>query len=191
MPIISITQYIDRLYEYLTGFFDDYHGIAAKSNDEPFGGEFLNKPYIYRYLMPSCDLCGQYPSKSPCIVITVDSQDDNTTYSITLHLCVKYDAISEAEKARPIPGAVGAYEFVESDDYNTNADVELYKESLIFTELLTSVLYKNQGLSISDVTSELPDPTLPDHPYCVSSISFKAKVNVAEVNVKAAYDSFY
>lgn len=175
--IITITQFVNALTDYLEDCFEDYHGLSFKCNaNDPDSGENISKPYIYQYLMPSSELVDGYPNKSPCIVITVDNRNDNT-YSLTLHLCVSYAAVSEKEKVHKVAAGSDVYEYSEEDGYDTQSDIELYKSSLLFNDLVYNMLKQNRGLGLNNIQSELPTPDLEDFPYSISGITFEVHLN--------------
>lgn len=186
--IFTITQFIDALTEYLNDSFKDYSGLAFKCSNDPNSGDNTSKPFIYQYLMPSSDLIEGYPNKSPCIVITVDNRNDNT-YNLSVHLCVRYDSISEKEKVHQVD-ASDIYEYSDEDGYETQSDVELYKSSLLFNDLVYNLLKTNRGLNLQNIQSELPQPDLIEFPYSTSTITFEVQLNSRNIG-QDAYNDLY
>lgn len=187
--IISITNFIDDLTNYFEEAFKDYEGLAYKCSCDPNSGEQTAHPDIYQYLMPSSMLVDGYPSRSPCIVLCVDSLEQDV-YSCSAHACVRYDAIAEQEKAHKIAGTDNLYEYSDADGYNTVSDIQLYKSSLLFTTHIHKLLCNYTNVPLENISVELPDPSLPDFPYSISCINFTVKLNRTNIG-KDPYNSLY
>lgn len=190
MPITSITQFMDKLYEYISLSFKDYKGLAYKCNTSPDDGSYTSQPEIYKYLMPSSELVDDYPVKSPCIVLTVDSAEGDNNYTLSVHLCVKYDSVASNEVARKVAGSDNLYEFDIGTTYSTNSDLELYKSALLFTEFVHNKICMNKDLNITDITVTLPEPTLPEFPYATSAVTFKTQINAFKVAQNPYHDLY-
>mgnify|MGYP003289594334 CR=1 FL=1 len=186
--IITITQFVDALTDYLEESFEDYHGLSFKCSNDPNSGDNTSKPYIYQYLMPSSELIDGYPNKSPCLVITVDNRNNND-YSLTVHLCVRYDSIAEKEKVHKVADS-DIYEYSDDEGYDTQSDIELYKSSLLFNDLVYNLLKQNRGLGLTNIQSELPSPELADFPYSISSVTFDVHLNQFSVSQDPVSDLY-
>lgn len=185
---LNITSFVSSLKSYLDECFKDYNGLSYKTSDNPDEGLNISSPSIYEYLMPSSEIVDNYPSKSPCIVITVDERTLNT-YTITLHLCVRYDSISEKEKVHRINNS-DIYEYLSEDGYTTSSDIELYKSSLLFNEHVYKLISINTELGITDIQSELPSVDLDEFPYSISTITFKINVNQFNIGLDNANEYY-
>lgn len=183
-----ISKSIHGLKQYLDACFKDYHGLAFKCSSDINSGDEINKPSIYEFLIPSSELTDGFPNVAPCIVIVVDSLDSEGKAHITLHLCVRYDAVSEREKVvhKQTINGTAYYEHVDADEYDTDAELELYKTSLLFNELVLKFISKNVELGISNIDTELPAPVLDDFPYSTSSISLTINPNPFRVGMDNA-----
>lgn len=175
--IVSITDFMDHLTEYFEKSFEDYKGLSYKCSNDPLSGDNTSQPFIYEYLMPSADLIDGYPNKSPCVVLCVDGMESNNTYKCSVHLCVRYDAVSDNEMVQKVPDKDNVYTYNEGASYNTNSDIELYKSALHFVNHAHQLLCNYTDHTLEDITVELPDPTLPDFPYSVAVITFSVKLN--------------
>lgn len=181
MALVSITDYIDKIYDHLESSFKDYHGLSYKDSSDPNSGSNTSQPNIYRYLMPSSDLIEGYPAKAPAIVISIESFSNERVASIRIFLCVKYEAVSEREKVVKFRGS-DRYEYQDIDGYDlTDVDVDLYKTSLRFTEFVFNAMSNCTSVDLSNLSIELPQADLPDFPYAVSSVSFDVDVNPFKV----------
>lgn len=187
--LVTITDFIDDLTNYFENAFEDYEGLSYKCSNDPNSGENTAHPDIFQYLMPSSMLIDGYPSKSPCIVLCVDSLEQDT-YSCSVHACIRYDSISEQEKVQKIPSADNLYEYLDTDGYNTVSDVQLYKSSLLFTTHIHKLLCNYTNVPLDNITVELPDPSLPDFPYSISSVNFNVKLNRTKIGMDP-YGSLY
>lgn len=191
MPLVSVTDYIDKIYDHLEDAFKDYHGLAYKDSTDPDSGSNTSKPDIYKYLMPSSDLIEGYPAKSPAIVIAIDSIDADHNANISLYLCVKYEAVSEKEKVKKVLGS-DYYEYLTDAGYDLqNVDVDLYKTSLRFTEYVFNIMSNCTSLDINDLSINLPQADLPDYPYAVSSVSFNININPFKVSQQMPFVDTY
>ena len=189
MQILNITNYITALHDYLAHSFEHY-GLAFHADKDPASGENTNKPEIYDYLMPATALNDGYPARCPCIVITVDSQAADNTYSLALHTCVCYAAVANNEKVHQVNGEINRYEYGTEGGYDTNADVELYKSSLLLTEFVHDALCKATALNVRNISVELPAPDLQDFPYCISTVRFDTQLNFIKAGQNAYHDYY-
>lgn len=177
--IISITEYVDELHKYLSDNLSKYFGIASKKTEEiSEGSQFASFAEIYDYTMPSSALVDGYPSKCPVIVIRLDNRSDINKYTISLCICVSYNAVSEREKARPIAQELNVFEFDETQtDYETESDRELIKTSILYTDIIYNLLLNNKELAIENIQYEMPSADLPEFPYCITTITFDTILN--------------
>ena len=190
--IISITEYIDELYKYLTANLVQTYGIASKVDTNITNDHiFASMSDIYIGTMPACYLSGPYPAKCPSMVIRLDSQNEDNSFTISLCLCVCYSSISENEKAKPVEGAFNRYTFDnKSQEYTTNADAALWKTSVLYTEKIYNLLMNNKTLAIENLAAEHVTSDLPDFPYAVSTITFDTKINRSYIG-QNPYDNLY
>ena len=172
---MTIIQAVKEIANYLSNCFEkDKFYIQYKSTTNP--EEFETKtPEIFIFTCPSSELIEGYPSRCPCIVLTLDGRDDST-YDITANLCISSASISEQEKARP--NMDNSFNVGEGEGYSTEADSDLIIESILFTDQICNYIYNFTELNISNINVEYPDTSLPDFPYAISSVSFKVSVNL-------------
>lgn len=188
---VSIVDYIEHIKAYLDGYFKGSYGVSYHSNVEPKSGENTSVPEVYAGLMPSTALNEEYPARCPCIVITWDSMTGEGVYNITLHLCVGYASISDAEKVRPVKGKPGFFEYIEGEAYDTNADSALWKASSIFSESVFKAVLNDTELSVQNAFIEPVDASLPDYPYAISQIHFEIIPNRQNVGIQMSVDELY
>ena len=172
---MNIIQAVKEIASYLSNCFEkDKFYIQYKSTTNPEEFE-TKKPDIYIFACPSSAMVDSYPSRCPCIVLTLDGRDDST-YDITANLCVSSASISEQEKARS--NNDNTYTVGEGEGYETEADNDLIIESILFTDQICNYIYIFTELNINSINVEYPDVSLPDFPYAISSVSFKVAVNL-------------
>lgn len=188
---MNIIQAVKEIANYLSNCFEkDKFYLQYKSTTNPEEFE-TKKPDIYIFTCPSSSLKDGYPSRCPSVVITLDGRDDSE-YSITVNLCVSSSSLAKQEIAvrnddnsytvgeydGPLP--VGEHEGeTDSDvDCDTESDNDLIIESILFTEQVCNYIYNFTDLDINNISVEYPDVSLPDHPYAISSVSFKVSVNL-------------
>lgn len=188
---ISIIDFVNAIKKHLDLYFAGCNGLAYHSNSDPNSGENTAIPTVYPLLIPSGALDGAYPSHCPAIVITVDDQTDDGTYNITLHLCVAYAAISEKEKVKPVDGVPGRFEYQTDEGYDTNSDLELIQSAIRFSEDVYKAVTDFSETTVYNITVTMPDPTLPDYPYCVSEVRFGVKPNLMKIGQYRDYNSMY
>ena len=184
---MNIIQAVKEIANYLSNCFEkDKFYVQYKSTTNP--EEFETKtPDIYIFTCPSSAMVDSYPSRCPCIVLTLDGRDDST-YDITANLCIASTSISEQEKARP--NNDNTYTVGEGEGYETDADEDLIIESILFTDQICNYIYNFTQLDIGNINVEYPDVSLPDFPYAVSSVSFKVSVNL-EHRGQDAFSDYY
>ena len=186
---MTIVQAIKSLAEYLQSrLSEDKYYLQYKSTTNPDEFE-ASIPSIYCFTMPSSAIIDTYPAKCPCICITLDGRDD-TSYNITLHLCISSASISDQEMAVPIEGHTNLYTVGEGENYTTESDSDLLIEGILFTDQISRYMYNYTSMDISEISIEYPSVDLPDFPYAVSSVSFKMSVNLSRIG-ENAYDSLY
>lgn len=186
---MTIVQAIKSLAEYLQSrLSEDKHYLQYKSTTNPDEFE-ASIPSIYCFTMPSSAIIDSYPAKCPCICITLDGRDD-TSYNITLHLCISSASISDQEMAVPVEGHTNLYNVGEGENYTTESDSDLLIEGILFTDQISRYMYNYTSMDISEISIEYPSVDLPDFPYAVSSVSFKMSVNLSRVG-ENPYDSLY
>lgn len=174
---MNIVQAVKEIATYLNNcFINDKYYLQYKSSSDPEEFE-ARAPALYLFTCPSSAMQEEYPSRCPCVVITLDGRDDST-YDLTANLCVSSTSISEQEKARPVENTPNLYDVGEGEGYDTQADDDLIIESILFTDQVTNYLYNFTLLNISEISVTYPDVSLPDFPYAVSSVSFKLSVNL-------------
>ena len=172
---MNIIQAVTQIANYLRNCFKkDKFYLQFKSTTNPEEFE-TKKPDIYIFTCPSSAMVDSYPSKCPCVVLTLDGRDDST-YDITANLCVSSASISEQEKARS--NNDNTYTVGEGKGYETDADDDLIIESILFTDQICNYIYNFAELNISNISVEYPDVSLPDFPYAISGVSFKISVNL-------------
>ena len=184
---MNIIQAVKEIASYLSKCFEkDKFYIQYKSSTNP--EEFETKtPDIYIFTCPSSAMVDSYPSKCPCVVLTLDGRDDST-YDITANLCVSSASLSEQEKARP--NVDGSFTVGDGEGYETDADNDLILESVLFTEQICNYIYNFKQLDIGSINIEYPDVSVPDFPYAISSVSFKVSVNL-EHRDQNPYNNLY
>lgn len=186
---MTIVQAIKSLAEYLQGrLAEDKYYLQYKSTTNPEEFEAA-VPSIYCFTMPSSAIIDTYPAKCPCICITLDGRDD-TSYSITLHLCISSASVSEQEMATPVEGQKNLYNVGEGENYNTDSDTDLLIEGILFTDQIFNYVSNFTLLALDEISVEYPSVDLPDFPYAVSSVSFKMSVNLSRVG-QDPYSSLY
>ena len=186
---MTIVQAIKSLAEYLQGrLAEDKYYLQYKSTTNPEEFEAA-VPSIYCFTMPSSAIIDTYPTKCPCICITLDGRDD-TSYSITLHLCISSASVSEQEMATPVEGQKNLYSVGEGENYNTDSDTDLLIEGILFTDQISTYIYAWTEMDVSEISIEYPSVDLPDFPYAVSSVSFKLSVNLSHIG-ENPYNSLY
>lgn len=186
---MTIVQAIKTLAEYLQGrLTEDKYYLQYKSTTNPEEFEAA-VPSIYCFTMPSSAIIDTYPAKCPCICITLDGRDD-TSYSITLHLCISSASVSEQEMATPVEGQKNLYDVGEGENYNTDSDSDLLIEGILFTDQIFNYVSNFTLLALDEISVEYPSVDLPDFPYAVSSVSFKMSVNLSRVG-QDPYSSLY
>ena len=186
---MTIVQAIKTLAEYLQGrLTEDKYYLQYKSTTNPEEFEAA-VPSIYCFTMPSSAIIDTYPAKCPCICITLDGRDD-TSYSITLHLCISSASVSEQEMATPVEGQKNLYNVGEGENYNTDSDSDLLIEGILFTDQIFNYVSNFTLLALDEISVEYPSVDLPDFPYAVSSVSFKMSVNLSRVG-QDPYSSLY
>lgn len=175
---MTIVQAIKSLAEYLQGrLAEDKYYLQYKSTTNPEEFEAA-VPSIYCFTMPSSAIIDTYPAKCPCICITLDGRDD-TSYTITLHLCISSASVSEQEMATPVEGQKNLYNVGEGENYNTDSDADLLIEGILFTDQIFNYVSNFTLLALDEISVEYPSVDLPDFPYAVSSVSFKMSVNLS------------
>ena len=186
---MTIVQAIKSLAEYLQSrLSEDKYYLQYKSTTNPDEFE-ASIPSIYCFTMPSSAIIDSYPAKCPCICITLDGRDD-TSYNITVHLCISSASISEQEMAVPVEGAQNLYNVGEGENYTTESDSDLLIEGILFTDQIARYMYNYTSMDVSEISIEYPSVDLPDFPYAISSVSFKMSVNLSRIG-ENAYDSLY
>ena len=186
---MTIVQAIKSLAEYLQSrLSEDKYYLQYKSTTNPDEFEAA-VPSIYCFTMPSSAIIDSYPAKCPCICITLDGRDD-TSYNITLHLCISSASISDQEMAVPIEGHTNLYNVGEGENYTTESDSDLLIEGVLFTDQISRYISNFTLFALDEISVEYPSVDLPDFPYAVSSVSFKMSVNLSRVG-ENAYDSLY
>ena len=172
---MNIIQAVKEIASYLSNCFEkDKFYVQYKSTTNP--EEFETKtPDIYIFTCPSSAMVDSYPSRCPCIVLTLDGRDDST-YDITANLCISSASLSEQEKARP--NLDNTYTVGEGEGYETEADDDLIIESILFTDQVCNYIYNFTQLDINSINVEYSDVSLPDFPYAISAVSFKVSVNL-------------
>lgn len=186
---MNIIQAVNSLAEYLqTKLTEDKYYLQYKSTTDPAEFE-ASIPSIYCFTMPSSAIIDSYPARCPCICITLDGRDD-TSYNITLHLCVSSASISDQEMAVPIEGHTNLYTVGEGENYTTESDSDLLIEGILFTDQISRYISNFTLFALDEISVEYPSVDLPDFPYAVSSVSFKMSVNLSRIG-ENAYDSLY
>ena len=186
---MTIVQAIKSLAEYLQGrLAEDKYYLQYKSTTNPEEFEAA-VPSIYCFTMPSSAIIDTYPAKCPCICITLDGRDD-TSYSITLHLCISSASVSDQEMATLVEGQTNLYNVGEGENYNTDSDTDLLIEGILFTDQIFNYVSNFTLLALDEISVEYPSVDLPDFPYAVSSVSFKMSVNLSRVG-QDPYNSLY
>lgn len=172
---MNIIQAVKEIANYLSNCFEkDKFYLNYKSTTDPEEFE-TRKPDIYIFTCPSSAMIDGYPARCPCIVLTLGGRDDST-YDITANLCVSSASMSEQEKARPNNDST--FTVGEGEGYSTESDDDLIIESILFTDQVCNYIYNFTDLDINNISVEYPDVSLPDHPYAISSVSFKVTVNL-------------
>ena len=215
---MNIIQAVKEIANYLSNCFEkDKFYIQYKSTTNP--EEFETKtPDIFIFTCPSSALSGNYPARCPSVVLTLDGRDDST-YDITVSLCVSSSSLSKKEiaiKNDDRSFTVGEYDGdlcgIEADDkivtgslsvgeveqgktksdsnYDTRADTDLIIESILFTEQVCNYIYNFTELNISNINVDYTDVSLPDSPYAISGVSFKVSVNL-EHRDQNPYNNLY
>lgn len=203
---MTIIQAVEEIANYLSNCFKkDKFYIQYKSTTNP--EEFETKtPEIYIFTCPSSSLKEGYPSRCPSIVLTLDGRDDYT-YDITVNLCISSASLSKKEVAtknndgsftvgeydgelhgigadnKNVDGSLSVGEVEQGKEKSdikcdTEADVDLVIESILFTDQICNYIYNFTELNISNIAVEYPDVNLPDSPYAISAVSFKVSVNL-------------
>lgn len=188
---VSIVDYIEHIKDYLDGYFKGSYGVSYHSDVDPKSGENTAVPDVYAGLMPSTAINEDYPSRCPCIVITWDSMTGEGVYNITLHLCVGYAAIADAEKVKPAEGKPGFFEYVDGESYDTNADYALWKASAMFSEDVFKAMSNDAELGMQNAVIEPVDASLPDYPYAISQIHFEIVPNRQKVGMQMRVEEMY
>ena len=184
---MNIIQAVKEIASYLSNCFEkDKFYIQYKSSTNPEKFE-TKTPDIYIFMCPSSAMVDSYPSKCPCVVLTLDGRDDST-YDITANLCVSSASLSEQEKARP--NVDGSFTVGDGEGYETDADNDLILESILLTDQICNYLYNFKQLDIGSINIEYPDVSVPDFPYAISSVSFKVSVNL-EHRDQNPYNNLY
>lgn len=189
-PIVNIIQYVDALYEYLTNAFKDYSGLAYKDTNDPNSGSNTSKPIIYKYLCPSADCVDDYPANCPALCISLDERLNASTYRIAITTCVRYDAIANREMIEKVQDSDNKYQYIDEDGYDTKSDIELYTSSLLISDFIYNLLSMNSELNISNINMSLPDASLPDFPYSISTITFETSLNLGRI-AQNPYNDLY
>lgn len=172
---MNIIQAVKEIANYLSNCFEkDKFYLQYKSTTNPEEFE-VKKPDIYIFTCQSSALIDGYPARCPCIVLTLDGRDDST-YDITINLCISSASVSEQEKARQ--NNDNSFNVGDGEGYSTESDDDLIIESILFTDQVTNYIYNFTQLDISNINVEYPDVNLPDFPYAISSVSFKVAVNL-------------
>lgn len=184
---MNIIQAVKEIANYLSNCFEkDKFYLQYKSTTNPEEFE-VKKPDIYIFTCQSSALIDGYPARCPCIVLTLDGRDDST-YDITINLCISSASVSEQEKARQ--NNDNSFNVGEGEGYSTESDDDLIIESILFTDQVTNYIYNFTQLDISNINVEYPDVSLPDFPYAVSSVSFKVSVDLEHRN-QNPYNDLY
>jgi hypothetical protein len=174
---MNIVKAFEILASYLRKHLaNDKYFIQYKSTIDPEEFE-ASVPDIFCFTCPSSAIVDSYPAKCPCIVLTLDGRDD-TSYDITANLCISSASRSEQEMARPVEGNQNLYNVGEGEGYSTESDEDLIIESILFTDQICNYIYNFTTLDVSEISVTYPDVSLPDFPYCISSVSFKLSVNL-------------
>lgn len=177
---MNIIQAVRSLAGYLQAKLEeDKFYLQYKSTTDPSEFE-ASIPSIYCFTMPSSTIIDTYPAKCPCICITLDGRDEST-YSITLHLCISSPSLSEKEMATPVEGPQNLYNVGEGENYSTESDDDLLIEGILFTDQIYNYMSNFTALDVSELTVEYPSVDLPDFPYAISSVSFKMAVNQSKI----------
>ena len=186
---MNIIQAVNSLAEYLqTKLTEDKYYLQYKSTTDPVEFEAA-VPSIYCFTMPSSAIIDTYPAKCPCICITLDGRDESS-YSITLHLCISSASISEQEMATPVKGSQNLYNVGEGENYNTESDSDLLIEGILFTDQISHYISNFTLFALDDISVEYPSVDLPDFPYAISSVSFKMSINLSRVGANP-YNALY
>ena len=186
---MNIIQAVNSLAEYLqTKLTEDKYYLQYKSTTDPTEFEAA-VPSIYCFTMPSSAIIDTYPAKCPCICITLDGRDESS-YSITLHLCISSASISEQEMAVPVKGSQNLYNVGEGENYNTESDSDLLIEGILFTDQISRYISNFTLFALDEISVEYPSVDLPDFPYAVSSVSFKMSVNLSRAG-ENPYNTLY
>lgn len=186
---MNIIQAVRSLAEYLKNKLEEgKYYLQYKSTTDPSEFE-ASVPSIYCFTMPSSAIIDTYPAKCPCICITLDGRGEST-YSITLHLCISSSSLSEKEMATPVEGSRNLYDVGKGENYNTESDDDLLIEGILFTDQVYNYISNWTSFDISEVTIEYPSVDLPDFPYAISSVSFKMGVNRDNIGCRLL-DEYY
>lgn len=182
----TIIEHLQSLKKYLDERLEgDINSLRYKSTIEPdmFSTQ---KPEIYLFTMPSSGLVDGYPSKCPCMCITLDGREGENQYAIGVHLCVSNGSTSEAEKA--IRVGENKYQFnSDNRDYTTDADEDLVVESILFTNQIYNYIRNYTQVNVTDLSLEYPDVSLPDFPYAISNLTFKIQIDDRPNNLNVLY----
>ena len=189
-PITNIIQYVDALYEYLSECFDDYHGLSYKDESNPDSGSNTSKPVIYKFLCPSSDCIDEYPARCPALCISLDERSSASTYRLAITTCVQYSSVSNREKIEKASQDSEKWKYLDEDGYDTKSDVELYTASLMLSDFVFNKLSMNKKLNINNLSVELPDSSLPDFPYSISTITFETSLNLSQIAQNPYHDMY-
>ena len=181
--MLNIIQAIRNLKVYLDGQFKtNEYALQYKTSDNPNQYE-VSTPHIYTFTCPSEDLIDAYPKYCPAIVLTVDSHDEDNIFKCTAHTCVCNPSIADKEIAQAVEGIENRFVFKDDDKYNVggNADNALIESSIYFTEQLFKYLSTYEDCELSEINVNMPEPSLPDFPFCTTTISFNMQINYNKI----------
>ena len=167
------------------------------SDDTEVYGEA--KPKVYAFTFD--DLNGDFPLKTPSILVQLMSVDDNGVCSYIIYCCVCNPALQAKEMTYPVEGSENTYHYGDStfpdddEDETNNVSIDsacvrsdLYKACLMLAEQVYIAIKKmsNDDESIHDVILETPSPYMENFPYCEALVKFQSNLSIVNTKINTS-----
>ena len=144
------------------------------------------KPTVYAFTFD--DLNGNYPLKTPSVLVQLMSVDDEGNCQYCVYCCVCNPALQGKEMTNPVEGSSGTYEYSDSDSIDSACvRSDLYKSCLMLGEQVYTAIKRmsNDGECISDVTLDTPNPYMSEFPYCECTIQFNLSISTTQSKINS------
>lgn len=152
----------------------DAVSLSWKAQDDTCG-YMETKPTVEAFVYERTDADG-WPH-APAILVQALSFDGEWM-EMALHIAVVNSAIVDAEKAIPVDGVPGAWEYKDGGGFTAaHARCELYRACMMLCEQCDLALRRTDVADIEIEKSGMPDPALPAFPWAECTILFKARAS--------------